>query len=79
MRKLFLTLAAAAMVLACDCIVTTPPPPGPPVARVAITPQPYPDAVWIPGCWKWKWWLNKYVWAPGYWVEHRDGKEIIIP
>lgn len=68
---LWIVLLVAFFALGCTrrvVVVHTAPPP--PRAEVKPAP-PYPNAVWIPGHWKWK--RGRYVWVPGHWAKPRRG------
>ncbi|MGA3051916.1 MAG: hypothetical protein ABSE00_08365 [Chitinispirillaceae bacterium] len=74
MRKLFLLLLVGMLLIETGCVVGVAPAPR---AEVVVT-APYPDALWVPGFWQWRWWRFGYVWRPGYWRVHRHGRDIII-
>ena len=51
--------------------------PAPAMLAEAIPPAPYPDFVWISGCWVWRHMrlgFGYWEWVPGYWVRppYRD-------
>ena len=58
------------------CVSTAPPPP--PERVVVVPAQPYPDAVWVAGHWRWHPWLHRYSWVPGHWKVRRHSAEVII-
>lgn len=84
MKRLTLTLAAAAAALLSGCVVVpahrggyvaepgivvdTPPPA--PYAEV-VPVMPYPGAVWINGYWGWS--GGRHYWVPGYYERPRPG------
>jgi hypothetical protein len=45
-----------------------PPPPAPLDNNGAATPAPSENHFYVPGSWVWR---ERYVWRPGFWVEHR--------
>jgi len=65
-------LAVAALLLtACAGprgVVLAPPPQPPAAPAEAMTPQPSPSYVWIPGGYVWQPTTRAYVWVPGHWT-----------
>ena len=44
------------------------PQPPQPVEIAPTIPAPSVNHVYVPGCWVWR---ERYVWRPGFWIEHR--------
>ncbi len=45
--------------------INVPPPRG---GYEVVVEPPYPDAVWVRGCWSWNDYDRRNVWVPGHWV-----------
>jgi hypothetical protein len=46
------------------------PPPPQPLELAPSVPSPTQTSFYVPGSWVWR---NRYVWRPGFWIEHRPG------
>jgi hypothetical protein len=46
------------------------PPPPQPLEVAPATPAPTETSFYVPGTWVYR---NRYVWRPGFWIEHRPG------
>lgn len=51
--------------------VDVPPPPNGYVEVMAE--PPYPDAVWVRGCWSWNRYEQQNIWIPGHWAARHYG------
>ncbi len=48
--------------------------PVPPVGYTeVIVGPPYPDAVWVRGCWSWNGYEQRRIWVPGHWASRHYG------
>ena len=53
------------------------PPAAPSAQEAPQGPQPYPEAVWMPGYYAWL--NNQYTWVPGKWERPPPGKTMWVP
>jgi|WetSurMetagenome_2_1015567.scaffolds.fasta_scaffold00008_103 hypothetical protein len=64
-----------ACILLSGCVPTMPPPPDP---SVVIPARPRSDALWVPGHYKWRSWIRRYVWVPGHWKVRKGRGWVVV-
>jgi hypothetical protein len=64
LNLLLLVLSVCAVTLFTSCAATTA---APPPREEIVSVRPHPQAVWVPGHWKWSFWRHHWVWVRGHW------------
>ncbi|MDE3057811.1 MAG: YXWGXW repeat-containing protein [Bacteroidota bacterium] len=49
----------------------------PPPRHEVVVVRPYPDAVWVPGYYRWR--HHRYVWIHGYWIRRPHPYVVWVP
>ncbi len=65
-----LTTASAQVRFGFGIHIGTPPPP---VGYDVVVAAPYPDAMWVRGCWSWNYYEHRRIWVSGHWAPRHYG------